>query len=142
MSNKQQIGLGISKIREHAFSIETVDKLPELVEFGFGFHLEFDHTINTFDLQVIAELKDTESKKLFVHIKVSNVFLIENMTQYYNTKTNSLNLPDSVLVTMLSISVTHTRALFAKNTVGTIYENNIIPIVNPTEMAKEVFKLK
>jgi hypothetical protein len=142
MSEEQQIGLGISKIRELAFSIETLDKLPEQLELGFGIHVEFEPTANTFDLQVIAELKETETQKVLVHIKVANVFLIENMGGFYKAETKSLNLPDDALITMLSISVTHTRALFAKNTAGTIYENHIIPIINPTDMAKEVFKMK
>lgn len=142
MIEEQQVGIGISKIRELAFGIETLDKLPEQLELGFAIHVEFEPSANTFDLQVIAELKEAETQKVLVHIKVANVFMIENMVNYYSAETNSLNLPDGALITMLSISVTHTRALFAKNTAGTIYENHIIPIINPTDMAKEVFKMK
>lgn len=142
MIEEQQVGIGISKIRELAFSIETLDKLPEQLELGFGIHVEFEPSTNTFDLQVTAELKETETQKVLVHIKVANVFMIENMVNYYSAETDSLNMPDGALITMLSISVSHTRALFAKNTAGTIYENHIIPIINPTDMAKEVFKMK
>ncbi len=142
MSKEQQVGLGIAKIKELAFSINSADLLPGQLSFAFGFYVEFDQNANTFEIQISADLKEEESKEVLVHIKVSNLFLIQDLIKFYDEKTNSLDLPDGLLITMLSISFTHTRALMAKNTAGTIYEKHLIPIINPSDMAKEVFEVK
>jgi hypothetical protein len=49
-------------------------------------------------------------------------------------KINQSNLPDNLGVTMLSMAITHTRALLAKSASGTIFKNILIPIVNPSEL--------
>ncbi|MBC7411892.1 MAG: hypothetical protein H7331_05495 [Bacteroidia bacterium] len=53
---------------------------------------------------------------------------------------DDVRLPDSIIITLLSLSISHTRALLYNRTLGTKYENYIIPIVNPTELAHKLYK--
>ncbi len=141
MENEQQFGFAIKRIKELAFNINQAEEISQDFEFGFGVLINFDIEASTFELQILTDLVHKENKKSFVHITVSNVFYIEDLKKYVRDDGVTFDIPDMALISMLSISISHTRALMAKNTLGTTYENHFIPIVNPTEMAKEIFKL-
>ncbi len=141
MENKQQFGFAIKRIKELAFNINQAEEISQDFEFGFGVLINFDIEASSFELQILTDLVNKENKKSFVHITVSNVFYIEDLKKYVRSDGVTFDIPDMALISMLSISISHTRALMAKNTLGTAYENYFIPIVNPTEMAKEIFKL-
>lgn len=141
MENKQQFGFAIKRIKELAFNINQAEEISQDFEFGFGVLINFDIEASSFELQILTDLVNKENKKSFVHITVSNVFYIEDLKKYVRSDGVTFDIPDMALISMLSISISHTRALMAKNTFGTAYENHFIPIVNPTEMAKEIFKL-
>lgn len=142
MVNEKQFSFAISKIKELAFSISQIEDNSIELEVGFGINVKFDLVTDFFDLHVLVDLKSKESKKVLVHITVLNSFYIENIKRYLKEDGETLDIPDLALVTLLSLSVSHTRAILAKNTAGTAYENHLIPVINPTEMAKEVFKIK
>ncbi len=44
-----------------------------------------------------------------------------------------------MIITLVGLSVSHTRALFLKRLSGTALQENILPILNPAEMAKQFF---
>lgn len=44
-----------------------------------------------------------------------------------------------MIISMVSVSVSHIRSLMAKNIAGTLYQNNIIPIVNPMDVTKAFY---
>jgi hypothetical protein len=76
---------------------------------------------------------------VFMKMKTSNVFLILELADFYMSETDQFNIPDNVLVTLLSLSISHTRALLAKNAIGTKFAELYIPIVNPSEVLKQLF---
>ena len=44
-----------------------------------------------------------------------------------------------ILISIFSISFSHTRALMAKSAAGTKYSHLLLPIVNPTDLVKQLF---
>jgi hypothetical protein len=72
-------------------------------------------------------------------IKTSNVFLFSELPNFHKSDSNEFNIPDNVLVTFLSLSISHSRALLAKNALGTKFADLYIPIVNPTEIFNQLF---
>lgn len=74
-------------------------------------------------------------------ISVQTVFELSNLKRFIKPD-NSLSLPRKFLATIVSISVSHTRALLAVQTAGTVYNEIILPIGNPYEMANVFFPEK
>lgn len=68
---------------------------------------------------------------------VENVFEVPDISRFVTNK--GLMIPPDLLISMLSISISHTRALFAKNISGTSYEDFIMPIVDPVSVARHFF---
>lgn len=67
--------------------------------------------------------------EILTEISVQNVFAIPNFKKYYFD--NVFILPTQFLISIVSISISHSRALFCQNVSGTVYQDVIIPIVNP-----------
>jgi hypothetical protein len=107
-----------------------------------GYQSEYDVEKNSFEIQIVADLIPIESDFKLLHIRVANGFVIENLVSFWSKESNMINIPEVLFITMLSMSITHTRALLAKNTSGTIFEKFLIPIVNPAEMASQMNILK
>jgi len=137
---EKQVSLAIKKIKELEFSINSATLASDPLNIGFGVKTEFDIEKETFDMNVVFDLRDSVTEAILVHIKVANTFYIEKMKEFIAADGIALDLPDSGLITMLSLSISHARAILAKNTSGTVFENYYLPIVNPSEIAKQVFK--
>lgn len=135
------VAITILKIRELAFSLieEKVDETGLSIGFSVETDINFDE--ETFEIKVNYSLKSNLTGLSYVQIKVSNLFRISNLKDYSTEDKAHVTLPHTTLITMLSLSISHTRALLAKNTAGTTLEQYLLPIVNPTEIAKQIFKI-
>ena len=138
---EKQINIGINQIKELEFSIIPKKEIKEdSIKINLSVNTQFNKEEDLFEILITVDLLNNEDNLNLVHIKVSNIFKVENILQFENEEKTHLKIPDGGLVTMLSLSISHARALLAKNTSGSVYENFYIPIVNPTEIAKQVFK--
>lgn len=136
----KQIQISINKIKELEFSMtQNEDISKEEVQLGFNVGLNIDHEKKTIDFQLSFDIVDSNTNAVCVHIKVSNVFFVENLQEFKKEDGTTYDIPDNGLVTMLSLSISHTRALLSKNTQGTVYASFLIPIVNPVEIMKQIF---
>lgn len=138
----QQISIGIKKIKEIEFSIFPNEKVSSGLSIDFKVDSQFNTDNETFEIAISYDLIDETSKDVLLHIKVLNVFFIIDLKKYLQEDKKTLNLPDVALVTTLSLAISHTRGILAKNTAGSIFEDHYIPIVNPTDLAKQIFKIK
>ena len=82
-----------------------------------------------------------EDNTIFMSSRISNLFFVPTLNKYENPQTpNIYKLPDQMLVIILSISITHARALISRNAVGTKFADIYLPIINPTEFTHNLFK--
>ena len=133
--------LGITKIKDIEFFVDeniTVNS-NELVSINFEVNLNLNAELKLIDL-ILGVRYLYENEQCFLRIKTSNVFVIPTFDQFERDNNMNPLLPDSLLVTMLSLSISHTRALLAKNCLGTKFVDYYIPIVNPSELAADLFK--
>lgn len=84
---------------------------------------------------------NNKPEETFLSIDVQTVFEVENWNQFV-VDDNILDFPPEFLVTIISISVSHTRALLAAQTAGTLYGDMVLPIVNAIDMAKSFGLIK
>jgi hypothetical protein len=133
--------LGITKIKDIEFFVDeniTINS-NELVSINFEVNLNLNAELKLIDL-ILGVRYLYENEQCFLRIKTSNVFVIPTFDQFERDNNMNPLLPDSLLVTMLSLSISHTRALLAKNSLGTKFVDYYIPIVNPSELAADLFK--
>ncbi len=137
-----QVEIAIAKIKEIEFSIQPSITFNPKEGFNVGFAVAntTDVEKQEIDFQITIDFKDKVTNENVVHIKASNKFFINEMKKFVVEKDRSLDLPEDVMITMLSLSISHTRALLAKGTLGTPYEDQYFPIINPKEIARQVFK--
>lgn len=138
---QNQVNIRVKKIKDIGFFIDEAVTLEKPEEFVFGFELTMNLKLedNTVEMVLTALFSDKSQGNVFMKIKTSNVFLLLELADFQNPDKNGFNIPDNLLVTLLSISISHTRALLSKNSIGTKFAELYIPIVNPSEVFKQLF---
>lgn len=86
-------------------------------------------------LKVFLFYEDNPSEFL-AEIEVENVFIIADLEKYTEDGTG---IPGELLISMVSISISHVRALMSKNIAGSVYQTIIVPIMNPVDVARHFF---
>lgn len=142
MSEKEQNTFGIKRIKEFSFlineSLAVADK-PVHIQFQHKTHYYADKDVVDLTLRVYYSY-DTNNPPdtILVDFQVQNLFEVKELKKFQNSNSEYI-LPQNLIVSMLSVSISHLRALMAKNIAGTAYQENIIPIVNPIEVAEAFY---
>jgi hypothetical protein len=138
---EKQVKIAIKKIKDIEFSVNEALSPEDLASFNFGFELTINLVLddNSVEMILSAIFSDKPQGDIFMKIKTSNVFSLLELADFHNPENNEFNIPDNILVTLLSLSISHTRALLAKNAQGTKFADLYIPIVNPSEVLKQLF---
>jgi hypothetical protein len=136
-----QVNIAIKKIKEIEFIVNEGVELanPNIANISFEVTTNINLNDTSVEMLLTAIFSDTAQGNVFMRIKTSNVFLVLELAQFHSPENNAFNIPDNVLVTLLSLSISHTRALLAKNALGTKFAELYIPIVNPSEVLKQLF---
>ncbi len=138
----EQVNIAISRIKEVEYFInESIELQP-----GAQVNISFQVTTNiklddkTVEMLLTAQFAETTEGIVLLKIKTSNVFSVLELADYHKSENETYDIPDNVMVTFLSLSVSHTRALLAKNSQGTKFAGLYIPIVNPTDLFNQLFR--
>jgi len=142
---ESEIHIAIAGIKELAFQIDEADVLPDMRHIGINFEqgmnvLVEEHKIE-FNLTVRVFAQE-ETEKNLISIRTLNTFYVKELKDFATDTENLFNFPDVLLITILGLSISHTRALLATRTQGTRFDSFYIPIVNPTDLANKLFNLK
>lgn len=111
------------------------------VDFKHQFHANSSADLVALELEVIFTLdnkEDNSKNKIVLDCTVQNVFEIQGLSNFIEG-TNNVRLPNETIISFVSLSVSHTRAIMAMLTAGTFFQENLLPIINPVEMAKAFF---
>jgi hypothetical protein len=79
-----------------------------------------------------------QTHPLLVDIEVQNVFEIPNLERFIFNGAE-LRLPPMTISTIVGLSISHARALLAKELSGTVIQDHLPFIVDPTEVAMHFF---
>jgi hypothetical protein len=137
----KHVRIGVKKIKEIEFFVDEDITLANPAEIKFGFKVTLNLILEdkTAEMVLTAFFSDKYQGNVFMRIKTSNVFLLLELADFHKSENDKFNIPDNVLVTLLSLSISHTRALLAKNAIGTKFADLYIPIVNPVDVFKSLF---
>ena len=71
-------------------------------------------------------------------IEVQNIYEIPGLDQFI-VGDSEIQLPQPLIATLLDTSISHTRALLAKNIAGTVFQENLLNIVDPHDVAAHFY---
>jgi hypothetical protein len=150
MATETEISIGIRKVRIEAFFVnEKRYRLNEDNKLQFTFQHKIDTDVENnllyFTLRVYFFYPDIGEGEKLLDFHVQNTFYIADFAKYVvkNPLDNehTVLLTDNVWIIIASLSLTHTRALMSVNIAGTVYNNLILPIVNPEDFARKLLGL-
>jgi hypothetical protein len=134
--------IAIKKVKQLSFGIDETAEVPAaddinvLIEQNLSFSTKDDILV----LLLNITFSSKTSEKIWMNGIVQNVFTLKDMRRMVDPKKpDVLNIPDTLLTTILGISISHSRALLAQSAMGTIFQDIYIPLVNPELVAKELF---
>lgn len=136
-----QVNIAVKKIKEVEFFVNEEIELanPPIASISFELTTNTNLDEKSVEMLLTTFFTDTIQGNMFMKIKTSNVFLFLEVANFHKPETNEFDIPDNVMVTFLSLSISHSRALLAKNALGTKFADLYIPIVNPSEILKQLF---
>jgi hypothetical protein len=107
---------------------------PIRIDFNHDFSILENSTTALFQLEVLYFLDtENEAPKRVLGCLVDNYFELPNLNNFRN-KDGLLMIPPEAFVIIVSLSISHARAVVATHCLGTIFENTLIPIVDPIQV--------
>ncbi len=142
-SKKYQIA--IKRVKQLSFGIDESAVVPVADDISITIeqNLSFSVKDDTITLLLNITILSRSLERTLMNGIVQNVFVLKDLKRLVDANDpNVLNLPDTILSTLLSISVAHSRALMSQSAMGTSLQDVYIPLVNPDQMAKDLFNLQ
>jgi hypothetical protein len=129
------LGLRVASVQTLALYLNDEVKDPayedSTLNLGLKFMSDIENETCSFTVEASFHAKD-EPSVLLVSGKVRTEYKVENLKAL--EVDNEVSIPDNAMITMLSIAISHLRAILAQHTSGTNFSNIILPIVNPAEI--------
>jgi len=138
----EQVNIAISRIKEVEYFINESIELQPSAQVNINFQVTTNVKLDdkTVEMLLTAQFAEKTEGIVLLKIKTSNVFSVLELADFHKPESETYVIPDNIMVTFLSLSVSHTRALLAKNAQGTKFADLYIPIVNPTNLFNQLFK--
>lgn len=137
-----QVNIAIKKIKDFGFYINEQVAIPSNGQLNITFNVSTNFILQENSVEIILEaiFFNGESNEEVIKINTTNIFFIKELNEFHDQQKEQIEVPDNLMITLLSLSVSHTRALLAKNTVGTKFSDFYLPIVNPVDLYKQLFQ--
>ncbi len=142
-SKKINITFKISSIKTLKFFIDNIDEIRQIDRKSFHFNITLGTLINPqtkligFDvIQVVYLDKELTRKVGELNSRIEfEIINFEEVVQH-NEKIKEIKVPDQVMTTLISISLSTARGIFASKVEGSALEGVYMPIVNPSTFKK------
>ena len=148
MENKNNINISykLVKVKILSYSVlyfEDIILGKRIPNFTFeisGAQIIREETKTIDVMTTVKVFLEPDKKELAGEIKTLNQFEIFNYNEVLKGKNNTANIPKEFLATILGLSISNTRGMMIAKSTGTILENAILPILNPFDIIKNIFK--
>lgn len=142
-NKSEQVVFRITRVKDIAFNVNEKLYRPPTEKKNTKVRIDCELSSNPNSPIIIINIiasyyyEDSVDQEQLASINVQNIFEIPEIKRFFIE--GELMLPPNLIITLVSISISHTRALFTKNIDGTAYNGNTLPLINPEEFAKYVF---
>ena len=139
-SNEVVVEMQIQRIKQFSFTINEGLFKPDAT---FNVTIDTKHALdvekNFIDLTLRITFKYPDTEQFCIQSEISNIFFIKDLKKYIIEGEEDLAIPSNALITIMSLSISHSRALIFSSVGGSIYNGTILPLVNPEEVARQHF---
>ncbi|MBX7044680.1 MAG: hypothetical protein K1X86_02490 [Ignavibacteria bacterium] len=145
--NEQIVNFKISSIDVLSFGFELKDEFIKYEleepkknrEYFFDIKIQNNYMLpeNFIQMEVNVNIfLDVQRTIKLGNILISNLFEVENLSSYYSEYEDTMKFPENFILGLISLSVTHTRAVLITKTAGTFLENVMIPALSVEDHKK------
>ena len=141
----KDIQFSILKVRDTYFyineNLNMPDRLGEItvgINPTLGFKREENLVVLTINVVFLYGEMEYLPENILLSTTTQNIFEIPALNDFFNDG-DILVLPRELITTLLSLSISHSRALALKNSAGSTYEKVVIPVINAAEAARTFF---
>jgi hypothetical protein len=140
-------GLSVRRIKEFAFFINEQlfaqkqgESNNQVLQVDFSLHLSFTPETNLVFLlvRIYYQFPGALPGEVLSDITVQNVFELEDLKRF-QVAPSEIILPSAVISTIVGLSLSHTRALMARNLSGTMMQENVMALVDPVTVTRHFF---
>ena len=130
----------VKKLTSYLNSLDTLpvnNLVEEKIGVLKGFQFRFDQSSGILTIKVLTDFlcrtETPEPVKLFGGTIQCEYLFIDYQEIVKKTSDNQVDIPDDLLITLMSVSFSSARGMLAALTAGTDYQNIFLPLVNPQE---------
>lgn len=137
---KVSLSISIIGIFDQGFFVNEEISLPDKkdasMDIRFNFTLNIEEEKMGFNLETIF-YRQEDPAQVLLSGRVRTDYKVENLKSLQVQGSENIDVPDQAMITMLSIAISHLRAVLARHASGTKHQDLILPIVNPGEIYKQ-----
>lgn len=137
---KVSLSISIIRVSDQGYfvneDIPLLDKSDASMDIRFQFNLKIEEEEVGFNVESLFYLQE-DPTQILLSGRVRTDYKVENLKSLKVQGREKIDVPDQAMTTMLSIAISHLRAILARHSSGTRHQNLILPIVNPGEIYKQ-----
>ena len=144
MSNTDNVSYKIRKIKQVSFYINENlfsknNPQPLTIELNQNFGFSVENNLIVLSILVFYKLPDSnESQPPLVQIEVQNIFEIADLEKFFVDQ-SYIKLPPKIITSVVGLSISHTRALLSTNILGTVFQDQLLSIMDAETVAKHFY---
>lgn len=136
MAEEKNIRFRIHKLEDLGYTFKKPEESIPTDRIDFSMDTNLDMNQEKGQIIFILKPRFTTGKKdpkLIAELIFKVEFEIQNLNDFV-TEEDEVNIPDSLVVTLFSISYSTMRGVFYEKSRGTMAERLILPIIDPTSI--------
>ena len=123
----------VSKYSQYDLENDFKKDEKPFVEFQSSFNFKILEKEERLSCLVTVVIIIIETKEEFAELKVENIFELKPFKDVIKSKSeNSYDIPDAVLHNLVSLSISTVRGILSEKLKGTIVQNEVYPLIDPT----------
>jgi hypothetical protein len=141
IDNSLSVAIAVRRIKMLSFFIDEQNiPLEAIFQIDFGQTIQFniENSLLFFNLRVYYTLANLKPERIVLDSMIQNIFELANIQNHVENE-NQLRLPNETIVSLVSLSIGHARSLISHYAGGTIFQDTLIPVVNPVAAAIAFF---
>jgi hypothetical protein len=113
------------------------EKCKTLINYQSNFNFKITSKENIISCFINIEMIVVETEELFSELKIENIFDIENLSEVIIVDNEKMRVPDALIQTIASLSISTARGVLSEKLKGTFAQNEVYPIVDLASLFKK-----
>ena len=139
---ESNIQFAVKRVKDIFFAVNERQYIADpnkaiKIELGHTFGVHVPSNLVNFTLRIYLHYLESP-EIILADIQVENIFEVTELRKF-QLDNQLIVLTPNLITSIVSMSLSHARALFLKNLSGTVFQEIILPITNPLDVAKHFF---